>query len=234
MLAPRNGISTVAAFALGVIATLTIFTIAFFIGRASAGNPGPRPTTPRVYVTFTPVVSGTPAAATALPTDTPFPPPTFTPAPAPPSSAPTQELPPPTLAPAPPTPAPVTAADAAEQAAIALVNRKGYQVIDAGHYHSGGPLQVLIGTAGPGRDWAFFFVNDHWIGTDLPDTSASMSVVGQTGNTVVIRYDLYRPADPLCCPSGGYQDVPYHWNGDHLAPLAPYPGSSPNAPLGRR
>lgn len=96
---------------------------------------------------------------------------------------------------------------------------------------------MLIGAAtvnGDPAEYAFFFVNGQYVGTDLPQSSASISVSAQTGDTVTIRYALYRVTDPACCPSGGYQDVSYSWDSSTLAPQSSYPTYLATAPLSRR
>lgn len=265
MQAPRQPINALTWFAFGVFLTLLVFSVAFALGRYGTPNSAPSPITPNAFPTLTtaPTASSTATASstptattapsetphatatmtarpTASPTLAPTPPPTAAPA-ATSAIAPTA-APAPTAPPAPPTAPPAATANAAQSAslagAVAVVNGKGYDVVDASHYDSGGPLGVLIGhkiaANGDPAEYAFFFVDGQYVGRDLPQSSASISVVGQTGDTVVIRYALYRVTDPECCPTGGYQDVPYHWDGQQISPQGDYPTYLADAPLSRR
>jgi hypothetical protein len=234
MPAPGQTISPLTAFIAGVLLTLLVFSVAFALGRAASEGPPPRPIPPNPYPTLTSAPAGAAATTPTAPNLTPVPPPTTPPT--------TASATPPTIGT--PTAAPPTSvtpnlppADATLRSAISLIDAKGYQVIDSAHFHSGGPLGVLIGlrmTNGEPTEYAFFFVNGQYIGTDLPQSSASMSVASQTGDTVVVRYALYRTTDPECCPSGGFADVPYHWDGTHLHPLASFPTYEADAELSRR
>lgn len=208
---------------------------------ATASSTATTTATSTVAPTATPGATATMTTPlTVPPTVAPTPPPTTAPA-ATSSPPPTAAAAPPT-APAAPTAAPARPANAPQSASLAaaaaVVNGKGYDVVDASHYDSGGPLGVLIGrkiaSNGDPAEYAFFFVDGQYIGRDLPQSSASISVVGQTADTIVIRYALYQPNDPECCPTGGYQDVPYYWDGQQLSPQGDYPTYLADAPLSRR
>lgn len=133
-------------------------------------------------------------------------------------------------APAPPVPA------ASLAAAKATVRGKGYTPYPntASHWAGAATLNVILGTAtgsGDGyNNWAFFFVNGHYIGTDTKSPSAGIRVAWTSPTTVALTYPLYQPSDPLCCPSGGTTTVRYHWNGAQLVALDPIPPAAGSGP----
>ncbi|TMK40108.1 MAG: LppP/LprE family lipoprotein [Actinobacteria bacterium] len=139
------------------------------------------------------------------------------------------------------TPAPSTGGGAVahgRSAAIALVARQGYSVTDPSTYRSDQTLRVLVGATGKkmtGRvQRAFFFVNDRYLGTDTSAPSAGITVAGQDDTSVTLSYRLFRPSDPLCCPSGGRRSVRFVLDNGELAPSRPIPPADPRAALSRR
>jgi hypothetical protein len=130
------------------------------------------------------------------------------------------------------------AAAGGRSAAIAVVARQGYTVSGASSYRADQTLRVLVGTTGrktTGRvQRAFFFVNERYIGTDAGTPSAAVSVVGQDDTSVTLSYRLFRPRDPLCCPTGGRRSVRFALDNGRLAPGGPIPTDSPRAALSRR
>jgi hypothetical protein len=116
--------------------------------------------------------------------------------------------------------------------AEAVVNGRGYQVEKPGDYEPTHTLRVLIGTkkGSEGHNQrAFFFVGGRFLGTDTSDDSAGIQVAHKQPTVVTLTYQLFRPGDPLCCPTGGQTDVRYSWNGQKLTPLDPIPSSSAKA-----
>jgi len=104
--------------------------------------------------------------------------------------------------------------------ALATVRSLGYTPQDASDYHSGQTLRVLIGTrssSGSGQ-LAFFFVGNHYIGTDVRVPSASISVAGQSEAEVTIAYALYRNGNPA-----GRQSVSFQLNNGKLQAMDPIP-----------
>jgi len=122
--------------------------------------------------------------------------------------------------------------------ALATVNRLGYTVPDRRTYKPGQTLKVLVGIATGSTDahvqHAFFFEGDRYLGTDTSDPSASVRVVGQSDTAVTLSYRLYRPRDPLCCPTGGEQTVQFALDNGRLAPMSSIPSSSSRVGLSRR
>ena len=121
--------------------------------------------------------------------------------------------------------------------ALAVVKAHGFTAHSTSDYHSGQTLRVLVATrteSGEGyAQRAFFFVGDRFIGTDTSQPSAGVKVVGQGDTEVTLAYPLYRPHDPLCCPSGGQATVRFQLNNGHLVPLGPIPPASSQTGLSR-
>ena len=113
--------------------------------------------------------------------------------------------------------------------AEATLRSKGYRADSPGDYRKSATLRVLIGTRADSGDGyakrAFFFVGDHYIGTDTSDESANIRVEGSSGDVVTLGYAIYHHGDPLCCPSDT-ATVRYQWNGSRLVPLDPIPSRS--------
>jgi LppP/LprE lipoprotein len=129
-------------------------------------------------------------------------------------------------------------ANAQAGAAADIVTAHGYTPIDITEYHPDQTLRVLIGTrtgsAAEHTQHAFFFLDDRYIGTDTAQPSASIQVVSQSDTEVVLAYALYRPHDPLCCPSGGQATVRFQLNDGQLVPLGQIPPVSSATGLARQ
>ena len=114
--------------------------------------------------------------------------------------------------------------------AVKLVRNKGFRVDDTSDFTltpPAGGLHVLIGTASGSADGysqqAFFFVHGHFLRTDLADTSAAIHLTWRTDTTIALSYAVYKPNEPLCCPTGGALIVRYKWDGTKLRALDPVP-----------
>jgi LppP/LprE lipoprotein len=111
--------------------------------------------------------------------------------------------------------------------AVHEVNAHGYTPSSPAEYHPNQTLRVLIGTrngsAGGHQQQAFFFLGGHYLGTDTSQPSGSLQVVGQGDTEVTLAYAIYRPGDPLCCPSGGQTRVTFQLNNGMLAPAQAIP-----------
>lgn len=122
--------------------------------------------------------------------------------------------------------------------ALAVVKAHGFTAKDTSDYHPEQTLRVLVGTrTGSGDGFgqqAFFFVNGRYIGTDTSEPSATVKVVSQGDTEVTLAYPLYRPHDPLCCPSGGQTKVRFQLNNGHLAPLDHIPPASSSSGFSRQ
>lgn len=115
-------------------------------------------------------------------------------------------------------------------AAAAVVREHGYTAENTSDYRPEQTLTVLVGTrtgSGDGYDQqAFFFLDGKYIGTDTKQPSAQVKVVSQSDTEVTLAYSLYRPKDPLCCPSAGQAQVTFQLNNGKLAPLQSIPPAS--------
>jgi hypothetical protein len=136
-----------------------------------------------------------------------------------------------------PTPSPA-GAQGSQAKAVATVNRLGYTVPDPTTYRPQQTLKVLVGIARGSSDArvqrAFFFEGDRYLGTDSSTPSAQLRVVAQDDTSATLAYKLYRPRDPLCCPTGGERQVRFQLDNGRLTPLGTIPPSSSSAPLSRR
>ncbi len=123
-------------------------------------------------------------------------------------------------------------------AAAAVIAAHGYTAGDLSDYHPTQTLRVLIGTRTGSADGynqrAFFFLDNHYLGTDSTQSSASLRVVSQSDTEVALAYALYRSHDPLCCPSGGQTTVRFQLNNGQLAALDPIPPASSSSGLSRQ
>jgi hypothetical protein len=77
---------------------------------------------------------------------------------------------------------------------------------------------------GDGHDQRiWFFRNSHFVGHDTKQSSAEIIGSWRNLNTLAFLYVLYRPSDPMCCPTGGAVSVRYRWNGKKVVRLDPLP-----------
>ncbi len=127
-------------------------------------------------------------------------------------------------------------ANAQAEAAAVTVTAHGYTPTDITEYHPSQTLRVLIGTR-TGSTYAqraFFFLDNHYLGTDAGQPSASIHVVSQSDTEVTLAYALYRAHDSLCCPSGGQAVVHFQLNDGQLVPLGQIPPVSSATGLARQ
>jgi hypothetical protein len=123
--------------------------------------------------------------------------------------------------------------------AIQVVAGRGYTAVptdesDFARYSLRVLLGVGTGSANGHNQHAFFFLGDAYLGTDTLAPSAGINLIAHDEQTVTVRYALYQPKDPLCCPSGGSAIVRFSLSGGQLVPLDPIPTDDVNAPLSRR
>ncbi len=122
-------------------------------------------------------------------------------------------------------------------AAAGVVRAHGYTPNNTAEYHSGQTLRVLVGTrTGSGDGYgqqAFFFLDDHYIGTDTSEPSATVKVISQSDTQVTLAYPLYRSGDPLSSPSGGQATVTFQLNNGRLTPLGQIPPTRSTSGLSR-
>lgn len=123
-------------------------------------------------------------------------------------------------------------------AAVAVVKGAGYTPADTSGYDATRTLSVIIGVLSGSADGhpqqAFFFHQGRYAGVDTKAPSASESWVWSTDDTVALQYQLYRPADPMCCSTGGAATVRFTWLDGRVVPADPEPSADWNATLSRR
>ena len=111
-----------------------------------------------------------------------------------------------------PTPVPLTAEQrAARDAAVQLVESKGFEVVRKRDYDPRRRLRVLIGEDTAGGRLAFFFVDGTYVGNDRSSASPDLRVKRARDTQVTLSY-------------GGGTDVRFRWDGTRLAPQDPLPG----------
>ncbi len=117
--------------------------------------------------------------------------------------------------------------------AQALIMDDGYTADQdaASFWNPQAPINAIIGTLTSSADgasqWAFFFAGNQYIGHDTKDPSYEVNFVGRTENQITLAYTIYKPNEPVCCPTGGTKKVRFQWNGKTLVPLDPIPSSDP-------
>ncbi len=122
--------------------------------------------------------------------------------------------------------------------ASSVVRAAGYTPISLGGYDQNSDLSVIVGLRSTSADGhpqrAFFFHRGALIGQDLPQASATIRWIWSTDRVVALQYDLYKPGDPMCCPTAGGATVRYQWNGSSVTPLDPIPSAASSASASRR
>ncbi|WP_241842053.1 LppP/LprE family lipoprotein [Pseudofrankia sp. BMG5.36] len=122
--------------------------------------------------------------------------------------------------------------------AIAVVRASGYTPTDTTGYDPDRTLSVILGMLATSVDGhpqrAFLFHDGRYVATDAAVPSATVSWIWSTDDTVALQYQLYRPEDPMCCPTAGAATVRFSWNGAAAAPRDTLPPTGWNAPASRR
>lgn len=98
------------------------------------------------------------------------------------------------------------------EAAVFRVSKAGYAVTDRATYDDQATLRVLIGTGG-GKQQAFFFKGESYLGTDTSEPSRGIAVVTHDDTMVTLRY-LFR---------AGHADVRFALDNGKLVPLDKIP-----------
>lgn len=131
-----------------------------------------------------------------------------------------------------PTPPPLTAEQKAQRdAAVTILQSRGFKPVKLRTYRGDHTLRVLIGKpagGGKGGRMAFFFAEDRYIGNDSPETSYRLSVAKQSDLRTTLRYGVFSPGDEACCPSET-RTVRFFWDGTNLQPLELVPDAARRA-----
>jgi hypothetical protein len=134
-------------------------------------------------------------------------------------------------------PAPVPGPPSLAQAEAA-VRAHGYTPVVTDGYERTRTLSVIIGTWAASADGhpqqAFLFHLGRYVGPDTAVPSAGERWIWSTDDVVAIGYELYRPDDPLCCPTAGAATVRYRWTGSKVVAMDPVPSPDWSAPRSRR
>jgi hypothetical protein len=80
-------------------------------------------------------------------------------------------------------------------------------------------------TADYGGDYYSFFVNGNAVG-EFSFTHA-VGERASDASSFTITYNVFKPGDPHCCPTGGNAAVTFHWDGSKLV-HDPTPGATQN------
>ncbi|CAO5260055.1 LppP/LprE lipoprotein [Frankia sp. AgKG'84/4] len=122
--------------------------------------------------------------------------------------------------------------------ATSVVRAAGYTPISFAGFDPGADLSVIVGllsTSGDGHPQrAFLFHRGEFVGNDAPQPSATIRWIWSTDRVVALQYDLYRPGDPMCCPTVGGSTVRFQWNGATVTALDPVPTAAYSAAASRR
>jgi hypothetical protein len=116
------------------------------------------------------------------------------------------------------------------QSAVARLRGLGFTPLSTGTYDGNQTLRVLVGARTGSADartqQAFFFDGSRYLGTDAAATSGRIAVTGHGDTEVTLRYGIYRPGDPDCCPSGTPRTVRFALDSGRLVPLDPIPAAA--------
>ena len=119
---------------------------------------------------------------------------------------------------------------ATESAAVTYVEaqQEGMSALDPDTtWQPGATLHVIhatpMGGASYGGDFYFFFVNGYTVGNKTFTSASSDGPVD--GTTYEVTYNVFMPADPHCCPSGGTNTVQFHWDGSQLVTVGSMQGA---------
>ncbi len=123
-----------------------------------------------------------------------------------------------------PTPVPLPADQKAERdEAIALVESRGFEVVDKADWMPDDTLQVLIGTTTDGNEMAFFFVDGTYLGNDSTEVSSKLRVKRTNDLEVTLQYGIYASGDESGKPTGDPITVTFRYSGGVVEPVEAVP-----------
>ena len=83
---------------------------------------------------------------------------------------------------------------------------------------AGATLAVTIASGGTAGDIGLILFRRTATGWRVALTRGGYRLgLFRSGADVIESQPVYRPKDPNCCPSGGFDHVRYHWNGTRYA-----------------
>ena len=124
------------------------------------------------------------------------------------------------------TPVPLTADQKAERdEAIALVESRGFEVVDEDDWKPDDTLQVLIGRTSEHHEMAFFFVDGTYLGNDSTDVSSKLRVKRTDDLDVTLQYGIFEPGDEPNEPTGEPITVTFRYEGGAVQPIEAVPST---------
>jgi hypothetical protein len=97
-------------------------------------------------------------------------------------------------------------------------------------------FNVLYGNcrAADGHDQhVFFFDRGRFVGSDGLGTSSEVIALWRDDRRFAFMYVIYKPSDPLCCPTGGGRIVRFRWDGSRFRAVDPTPPRATTTRPGR-
>jgi LppP/LprE lipoprotein len=139
---------------------------------------------------------------------------------------------PPSASPTKPAAGPSTTIQSAEAYVQSKSDQAGgtFQFIGADStWQAAATLHVIHATpanaASYGGDYYFFFVNGNPVGQFY--FTGAVSERAPDANSFAVTYNVYKPGDPHCCPTGGTGTTTFRWTGSTLV-HDPTPGATQN------
>ncbi len=98
----------------------------------------------------------------------------------------------------------------------------------AATWQPGSTLHVIhstpAGGASYGGDFYFFFVNGYMVDEERFTSAQSAQAIDDL--TFAVTFNVFLPADPHCCPSGGVSTVQFQWDGSSMATTGSMSGAT--------
>jgi hypothetical protein len=122
------------------------------------------------------------------------------------------------------TPVPLTADQKAERdAATAIVEDRGFEVVDKADWMPEDTLQVLVGRTTEDNEMAFFFVDGQYLGNDSTELSSKLRLKRTNDLEVTLQYGIYQSGDEPGEPTGEPITVTFRYEGGIVQPVEAVP-----------
>ena len=122
------------------------------------------------------------------------------------------------------TPVPLTADQEAERdEAIALVESRGFEVVDEDDRMPDDTLQVLIGRTSEHHEMAFFFVDGTYLVNDSTEVSSKLRVKRTNDLDVTLEYGVFQAGDESNKPTGEPITVTFRYEAGAVQPIEAVP-----------